>query len=514
VTAATSSSAVAGGIDPIARWSADLAERANPLTVRLVRQHLRAPSFLILFVLQLVLGLLAAIVVAGANVHLLMSGGRLLYVVLVSVWMLTAWVVAPILLTNAIRAERQETTWELLDLTGMRPLAILSGYLGAAAIQQLLLLSAIAPFLVLSWLLRGLDPVLLAAAVIIVPFGGLLSVAGGLQAACSPRKKTGRNAAISMGAGGVLGWLFMSNGLFWLMFSGSETRLIEGLWRGDAAVWLSTLLLGNLVLHALVTTLVSTAMNLTHPAEDRSFAPRLLAWAMTLNAVVWLVLAWSLGVALVTVMSWIGAIVVGRTVTLGIGAISEPYSRTPRQQSSWQNVHGWRGRLAWALAPGAASGRRCYLALIGFGITTSIASLLWAGSHEMDPLAAITIGIACYATWFLVLGDLIFRRLIPAHRHRPHWQRGLTVTLAVVASVIGWLSFILLHDHLPVLAPIDILGGMQSMIELSKSPDSNTRQMHLPTVLIVLLFGIGSAIVLLRQSFRPVTIERLRPEDS
>jgi hypothetical protein len=55
---------------------------------------------------------------------------------------------------------------------------------------------------------------------------------------------------------------------------------------------------------------------------------------------------------------------------------------------------------------------------------------------------------------------------------------------------------------------------MQSMIELSKSPDSNTRQMHLPTVLIVLLFGIGSAIVLLRQSFRPVTIERLRPEDS
>jgi hypothetical protein len=201
-------------------------------------------------------------------------------------------------------------------------------------------------------------------------------------------------------------------------------------------------------------------------------------------------------------------------VFLGIGAISEPYSRTPRQQSRWQHTSGWRRTLAGILAPGAASGRRCFLALLALGLAAAVAALAWPGPHRLDDVAAGAIAAACYATWFLLLGDLLFRRFVPAALHRPHWQRVLTITLSIVASVIGWLAYILLRDHWPLLAPIDVAGGMESVIAVLKSPDDSTLTAHGTSALLVLLFGFISAIVLADQSRRPVTIERLRPEDS
>jgi hypothetical protein len=487
-------------------WCTMVADRANPLTVRLVRQHLRATSFAVVFVLFLLAGVVLGTWIAGADAAF-MSSGRLLFAALISLWMLVAWVVAPMMLTSAIRAERQETTWVLLDLTGMRPLTVLNGFLGAAAVQQALLLAAIAPFLVLALVLRGLDATLVALAVVAIPLGGLASVAGGLQAACSPRKRAGRHAAATLGIGGVLGWLVFTNLLFWSLYSGADGQLIDGLRHGETDTWIGLLLLANLVAIGVATTLASTAMHLTHPAEDRASIPRLLVLLLLANIVAWIVAALGLGVAPALVLSTAAAVLMARTLVLGIGALAEGYARTPRQQQHWQQAHGWRLLLRPLIAPGAASGRRCYLLMLGIAVGLAAAALAWPGAHDSDAVAAVTLAAACHGSWFLLLGDALSRWLLRA-RHRPTWQRTITVVLALVAGITGQLAYVLLDDRWPLFIPLDLIGGAEAWIALVRQGDT-----ELVPVLLLAALGIVSVALLAGQSLRPLTVERLRAED-
>ena len=74
---------------------------------------------------------------------------------------------------QAVIRERNEDTWDLLDLTGMGPRQVLRGLLLANLVQSQLYTAALAPFLVMAYLLRGIDLLTIAFALVVVPLAGV-----------------------------------------------------------------------------------------------------------------------------------------------------------------------------------------------------------------------------------------------------------------------------------------------------------------------------------------------------
>ena len=341
-----------------------IAERANPLAVRMVRQHLRSMGFIAVFTLLLFTALVTAILAATLPQAEAFGRGRWLYGILLAIWSACAVVAQPLMLVSAVRDERADSCWELLDLTGLHPLTVLSGMAWAAAVQQAVLMSAMAPFLIMAWLLRGLDPLLLLLTLLIVPIMGLTVTCMGMRGACSARKARFAGSALAYLLFLILIWLVM----MWMLWASLHWRTLEeiaGLLRsGHAGAWATLAFLTMIALQAGMMGLVRAAMRISHPAGNRSTAPRALTWLCVGSFLVLLLalatftrLTWS------EALGWFAIIVAVRTMLSGSDALSEPYPLTPKQANWGTQWHGWRRPGFALLRPGAAAGRRCFLAL-------------------------------------------------------------------------------------------------------------------------------------------------------
>ena len=134
-----------------------ITERANPLLVRYLRQQLRNRSFVMIYLTLLLLGCLASIVLAVSADKGSQDAGVNLFS-----WLAAGLSFAVVVMTghNAFRAisrEREDQTWDLIQLTGLQPKLVIKGIIQASMTQTILYVTALAPFMVLSYLLRGID---------------------------------------------------------------------------------------------------------------------------------------------------------------------------------------------------------------------------------------------------------------------------------------------------------------------------------------------------------------------
>lgn len=248
------------------------ADRLNPLTVRVVRQQLRSWTSTGVFLVLLLIGVLASLIAVSLNEgH---ANGRALFMWLAGGWALIAWVILPTMLGNQLASERRDQAWELIDLTGIDPWRLLSGWLAAAAAQQALIASAMAPFLVMAWLLRGLDLLLIVCTLMVVPLVAVALSALALQAATMAKKGKGRGA-IGVGLGGLLAWLMAISVMGSGMTFQGDVWLLDRIRQGDLRVWAFLLFLANFTVLSTANALVLAAARLRHPAENRVTGPRL-----------------------------------------------------------------------------------------------------------------------------------------------------------------------------------------------------------------------------------------------
>lgn len=449
-------------IDPLARVTAvcdALADAGNPLTVRLLRQQARSLTIAIVLHLLLVCGVVAT-VVAGTIAPELLTGSRmsllrseLLFLLVVTIWTAVSWIVQPVMFIATVRQEREEATWDLLDLTGLPPLRILLGLIAAAAIQQFLLLAMMAPFLVMAWMLNGIDPLAILLAILVIPLNGLVTVCVGIKATVAGKRGglAGRPGRAAIGAS--LAWLLVMY-LLWMITVG------RGFFPGfpslralNDGVVLTILLLSNLALHIGAAALVDAAMRLTHPAANRSTAPRMLALAFVANLVLVL-----LGFALSGVIDWLLALAwaaVGIAVWnafASIDGIAEPYEHT-RRQADWCARH----RGLWRLfAPGAAAARQFHLALALPALLAGAAT--WVAGHGdhdgTGSVGAVAVGAVAYGLIILMLGDAAARagdRNVsqPLRHRRMVWGIIILGTLAG-----GFLTAVTRTSLLAALSPV------------------------------------------------------------
>jgi hypothetical protein len=176
---------------PFAAVAGRLFDRANPIVVKELRQAVRSKLVMAILLLFLLvnLGAIGTYVMFGRDVETSETGGRDLFLTLLSVLAITCVCVVPLYAGARLSIERSDSNTDLLFATTIKPSAIIRGKFWAAMAMTLLVYSCCAPFLSVTYLLRGIDLptvffllgmglVVIAAAVMVAMLAGALP--GGL----------------------------------------------------------------------------------------------------------------------------------------------------------------------------------------------------------------------------------------------------------------------------------------------------------------------------------------------
>ena len=467
-------------------------DRANPMLVRRVRQELRNRASLGAFLLMLLVAVIAAAVASAAGGS---SAGRGMFAATASAWTALMCLQANAA-TRAIASDRGAAAWDLIELTGMPPLRLILGVVQSNLILGLLGAAALAPFLVMSYLLRGLDLPSVLFAILTLPMAGALLGAIGAAVACIGSNRQSRQGLGLLMVLGLLGtWITLTGA--WASSEHGLSRWLAEILSGDAEAIMALLALLNGWAAAMALALVLGAALLTHRALDRSSGPRLVWCLIWLNGVLWLggLLLWAgtshgwsrLTSNLEETMAVASSIGVAWALALGLFAVSEDLDITARQEQSATSGGRWRRAVMPFLGPGASRGARCTLLLLVLSLT------LCAPWLPNTP----ALIIACYGCFVLALGDLIARGPLDRFCLGPVARRICTVAVLLVLGLLPALASLFLDgDAQRLLLAFSPFTGPVDLFSRSHTPSGS------PGGWVAFAMGLIGLAWLLRRALR------------
>lgn len=158
-------------------WLDQGSEWLNPILVKESRQALKSRQFIITFTFMLIVTWIATISWVAyywPSIFYLPYGAELLstYAIILAA---PLTIVVPFSAFRSLAVEREDGTFELVSVTSLTARQIVTGKLGSAFAQIMVYCSAIAPCLVFTYLLRGVDLVR-----ILFIIGWTVAISGGL----------------------------------------------------------------------------------------------------------------------------------------------------------------------------------------------------------------------------------------------------------------------------------------------------------------------------------------------
>ncbi|MAT69768.1 MAG: hypothetical protein CMJ58_09610 [Planctomycetaceae bacterium] len=255
---------------------AALTDRANPILVKETRQALKSRQFIVSFLVVLVgcwIVTLAGVAVIGPEIYFGAAGPEMLlayYCVLAA----PLAVIVPYSAYRSLAAEKEENTYDLLSITTLGSRQIVTGKLCSAAAQMFVYFSAVAPCIVFTLLLRGVDAMTVAALLVLAVAGSLaLSMAALLVGTLSQVRYTQAVLSVAL----VMSLL----GAFWGAVVIAYVCLFEEpIPFGDPETWLVSLLLLTLYVTTFGLFHAAASARIAFPSENRSTP---LRWWMTVQ---------------------------------------------------------------------------------------------------------------------------------------------------------------------------------------------------------------------------------------
>ena len=409
-------------------------ERVNPIVVKEVRQSLKSKQFTISFGLTLIAAVswtLIAISMMVPRIFYLPAGVPLLagyFCILAAPLM----VIIPLVAFLSLTAETEDSTFELLSISALSAQQIVYGKMASACVQILLYLSALAPSIVLTYLLRGVG---LNSILLLLGWTVILSIAetalGMLLGAIARTRMLQVIAAVMLLAG-----------LFWSTF----------MWLSYISFFLSSmpvpgrsefLISAGLasVLAAIVTiALRAAAAAIDFPSENHSTPLRRRILALLCLICFWTLVLILMGrdmvvaqLALITV--FVAMLLIGTLMTGERGIIS------PRAQRSLPRSFMGRVFLTW-FYPGAGLGY-VFIVCTFAAFVATIAALALAFEGEFTNLggrhsSALLVGhvLLCYLAFYVGINRLLMM-LVP--RRQPSRMVG-AVTMMVAILLLSQLA--------------------------------------------------------------------------
>jgi hypothetical protein len=261
----------------------------NPILVKETRQALKSFQFTITFVLVLAacwvvtIGVVAWI---GPSIFYAASGGTLLwwyYAILA----FPLVVVVPYAAFRSLASEREDNTYDLLSITGLKPQQIISGKLGSSMVQMAVYFSAITPCLAFTYLLRGVDVPTIAMLVAYTFFGSLgLSMLGILLATLSGQRFTQVFVSVALVAaliGVLIVALIVSFRAIYFSFS----------FVGGEGFWIITSALATLYVTTFALMFFAASGMITFATENRSTPLRICMLVQQAAWIGWMFFGWT-----------------------------------------------------------------------------------------------------------------------------------------------------------------------------------------------------------------------------
>ena len=259
----------------------DFSDRLSPIVVKELRQGLRQPAFVILFLfLQSVLALTvisALFSVSSGSLTARVNMGAVVSGFFFGLFGLAVFVIQPIRALNALSSERRDSTIDLLLLTRLNSWRIVFGKWLSLVTQSALLLVGTLPYLMMRYFLGGMNIFAeLTWLAVLFLLGAMVCAAGiGMSAVRSIILR------VVFAIAGVITFLMMLQG-FGLMiaFSGRTPFRFFGSGMFSTADWFA-FVGGGLLLVAFLTHafLEFGATRIAPPAENRSTRKRIIAMA-------------------------------------------------------------------------------------------------------------------------------------------------------------------------------------------------------------------------------------------
>lgn len=413
-------------------WSTRLGDKLNPILVKETRQALKSRQFVTTFSLLLFASLAWTVVGSLQGmpaIYYAASAPRMLigYYLLLAVPML---MVVPLAAYRSLESEVDEGTLDLLSITSLSPMQIITGKLASAALQMMLYLVVLFPSVAYAYTLRGVDlPTLALLMVMLIGIGLMLTIVA-LFFAPVTGGRTGQITSL-LAVTAILVTTEFSIGplAFSLIRSGNPLPPSDTL-----VLAVAVLAFGASFCLVL---LMSAAARLTPESENRSTGIRVailahmfVSIAIGVFAVGWFSRPRS-SEELAAIPIALGVYLVAFWTVVGAMICSESAVMTPRIRRELPGSFLGRLLLTW-LTPGPAT---------GFVFSTVTLVITVAASHRMLQLVARGTG------WFT--DDI--------ERHR-------TLCLLVIAYLtIAFLGVRLIIAFLRTRHPVDVRVGIAAM---------------------------------------------------
>ncbi len=425
---------------PSAKWERAwvwASEQINPIVVKEVRQSLKSRQFTISFGLTLVAAVgwtLLAISLSIPRIYYL-PGGTILLAGYFCILVVPLMVVIPFSAFRSLTSETEDSTFELLSISALSASQIVSGKMASALVQIVLYLSALAPCIVLTYLLRGLSLFSILFILGLTVTYSISETALALLFASISRSRMVQNGVSVLILAGLLfagfGWTALLIGEGFDEFANPPREVYLVLF----AVATILVLVISLVLNA-------AAAAIDFPSENHSTPIRLRILVIYCAIVFWALMGVvaaqeaEAAVALLTFL-FILTMVLGGLITGEYGVIS------PRAQRSLPKTFFGRVFLTW-LYPGAGLGYVFIVSLFaGIFVTLGVMELYYSSTvnnwFSRESVLVAGYFFLCYVMIYLGINRLV---LLAIPKSVPSRMVGAVALLAVGALFVHLVPFV------------------------------------------------------------------------
>lgn len=488
--------------DPGEKWEQAwqwCCERLNPIVIKEIRQSLKSRQFTISFGLTLIAAIGWTVLAVALMVPRLyyIPGGLPLLVGFFCILALPLLVIIPFTAFRSLTAETEDGTFELLRISALSSTQIIYGKMASAAVQILLYLSAIAPCIVLTYLLRGVG-----LATILLFLGGTVLVSLIETAAALAVASVSTSRLVQNGVTVLFLIVLLIAGFAWM------TTVVAGLSEGageieneigafalaifgtlTALVWLIALLLR------------SAAAAIDFASENSSTPVRLRLLGLVAICLFWLCLAVVAfedltALFICTVFLFCIFAVIGGLVTGERGVIS------PRTRRSLPSTFVGRVFMTW-LYPGAGLGYMFIVSVFAaWCVTVSAMELYYQSSFRSGPddFATTTVSYAllCYLIVYLGANRLMMLAVPRNTQSRMVVSITLLVVLALLAHLLPLLAVYYANDYRdPVYGLHQTMNAFWTIGVIADGNflSQNTSVLVALTLFAVCVFGLNLALV-------------------
>ncbi|PQO44308.1 ABC transporter permease [Blastopirellula marina] len=391
-------------------WVEYASEFLNPILVKETRQALKSRQFAVTFTLVLACGWAWSLLGVALNSPAVYysASGPIMLVGYVDILLFPLLVIIPFTAFRSLAGEREDGTYELLSVSTLPTTQIISGKLGSAVLQMIVYLSALAPCVAFTYLLRGIDIITICYVMVAATLASvLLSMAGLLLATVTNSKAWQSVLSVAV----II--------LFLIAFFGAIAMSIGAIvedtgWRryDDANFWILTICVLTFYFSYLALLYFAAAAAISFASENRSTKLRMVMLVQHFLFFIWFCWGYiesGYEEAILCVLATFLAIHWG---THGALMVGENPALSPRVRRSIPKTVFKRLYSNWFL-PGPARG---YLFATSGMISGAVAilclclatpELALGGSYDVEMAVAYVLVVTSYLVIYLGVGRIL-----------------------------------------------------------------------------------------------------------